>query len=88
MAGVISGRRSCRLSNKYTVPAAVQIFGPYPGRLQGGGETLSLQRPDVPDLDTNTGAIFIPSLMSMSYGTTTNLRGRRTRTDWARPLNA
>jgi hypothetical protein len=45
---------------KYAVPAAVQIFGPYPGRLQGGGETLSLQRPDAPDLDTNTGAIFIP----------------------------
>jgi hypothetical protein len=45
---------------KYTVPPAVQIFGPYSGRLQGGGETLSVQRPDVPDLDTNTGTIFIP----------------------------
>src|SRR5204863_2849125 len=29
-------------------------------RLQGGGETLSLQRPDHPDLDTNTGSIFLP----------------------------
>jgi hypothetical protein len=46
--------------SKFAVPSSVPIFGPYPGRLQGGGETLSLQRPDVPDLDTNTGAIFIP----------------------------
>jgi hypothetical protein len=45
---------------KYNVPAAVPIFALYPGVLQGGGETLSLQRPDAPDVDTNTGAIFIP----------------------------
>ena len=45
---------------KYAVPSSVPIFGPYPGRLQGGGETLALQRPDAPDLDTNIGAIFIP----------------------------
>lgn len=34
---------------KYSVPAPVQIFGPYPGVLQGSGERLELQRPDVPD---------------------------------------
>jgi hypothetical protein len=45
---------------KYNVPAAVPIYALYPGVLQGGGETLSLQRPDAPDVDTNTGAIFIP----------------------------
>jgi hypothetical protein len=45
---------------KYAVPAEVPIFGPYPGRLQGGGETLSLQRPDHPDLETNTGSLFVP----------------------------
>jgi hypothetical protein len=45
---------------KYSIPAAVPIFGPYPGHLQGGGETLTIQRPDSPDLDTNSGAIFIP----------------------------
>jgi hypothetical protein len=45
---------------KYNVPVAVPIFALYPRVLQGGGETLSLQRPDAPDVDTTTGAIFIP----------------------------
>jgi len=45
---------------RYNVPAAVPIYALYPRVLQGGGETLSLQRPDTPDVDTNTGAIFIP----------------------------
>ena len=34
---------------KYSIPAQVQILGPYPGGLQGSGERLELQRPDVPD---------------------------------------
>jgi len=45
---------------KYSVPAGVSIFGPYPGRMQGGGETLSIQRPDAPDLNTNTGSLYVP----------------------------
>lgn len=45
---------------QHSVPAAVPIFGPYSGVLQDSGETLALQRPDQPDVDTNTGAIFIP----------------------------
>ena len=45
---------------RYGVPAGVPIFGPYPGALQGNGETLALQCPDHPDFDTNTGTIFIP----------------------------
>jgi hypothetical protein len=47
---------------KYGVPTDVAIFGPFPGALQDGGETLSLQRPDAPDLDTNTGSIFLPHI--------------------------
>src|ERR1019366_9490805 len=31
---------------KYAVPSAVPIFGPYSGTLQGGGESLAIQRPD------------------------------------------
>ncbi len=45
---------------KYSVPSSVSIFGPYPGRMQGGGETLSIQRPDAPDLDTNSGSLYVP----------------------------
>jgi len=45
---------------KFGVPASVPIFGPYPGHLSGGGETISLQRPDDPDLNTNTGTLFVP----------------------------
>jgi hypothetical protein len=45
---------------KYGVPASVPIFGPYPGKLQGGGESISIQRPDASDLDTNTGSFFVP----------------------------
>jgi hypothetical protein len=45
---------------KYAVPSDVPIFGPYPGKLQGGGESLAIQRPDAPDLDTNTGSLFVP----------------------------
>jgi hypothetical protein len=45
---------------KYGVPAGVPIFGPYAGSLQGGGETLSLQQPDAPDVDPISGAVFVP----------------------------
>ena len=45
---------------KYGVPSSVPIFGPYPGKLQGGGETISIQRPDVPDWDTNTASFYVP----------------------------
>ena len=45
---------------KYGVPSEVPIFGPYPGKLQGGGENLAIQRPDAPDLDTNTGSLYVP----------------------------
>ena len=34
---------------KYSVPAAVQIFGPFDGAFQDDGENLELQRPDTPD---------------------------------------
>lgn len=46
---------------RYSVPANVPIFGPYPGALQDNGELLELQRPDTPDVDTN-GAVIVPYL--------------------------
>ena len=42
------------------MPGNVPILGPYPGTLQGNGETTSLQFPDHPDFDTNSGTFFIP----------------------------
>jgi hypothetical protein len=33
---------------KYGVPASVQIFGPYGGNLNNGGETITLSAPDAP----------------------------------------
>lgn len=35
--------------SKYTVPATVQILGPFAGNLQDSGERLQLMRPDSPD---------------------------------------
>jgi len=34
---------------KYSIPASVQILGPYSGTLQDSGERLRLERPDAPD---------------------------------------
>lgn len=34
----------------YGVPESVQVFGPFPGTLQHGGERLTLQAPDTPNL--------------------------------------
>src|SRR5262249_6064511 len=45
---------------KYAVPGSVPILGPYLGSLQGNGESISLQFPDQPDFDTNSGTYFIP----------------------------
>ena len=45
---------------KYNVPGNVPVFALYPAVLQNSGETLALQRPDAPELDTNTGAILVP----------------------------
>jgi hypothetical protein len=57
---VLAGSDPALFRSKFNVPTNVQIFALYPGVVQDGGESLRLQRPDTPDLDTNTGAIFIP----------------------------
>ena len=45
---------------RHGVPAAVPVLGPFAGTLQDGGETVALQRPDTPDLDTNIGTLYVP----------------------------
>jgi hypothetical protein len=51
--------------SRYSVPASVGVFGPFPGSLQNGGETLQVLRPDKPDLTTNGLEVttFIPYLL-------------------------
>jgi hypothetical protein len=57
---LLVGSDPAAFRTKYGVPAGVPIFGPYPGELQGGGESLALQRPDNSDLDTNSGSLYVP----------------------------
>jgi hypothetical protein len=44
---------------KYSVSASIQIFGPYSGVLDNGGERLRLRRPGVPSLN-DLGATVVP----------------------------
>jgi len=36
---------------RYSIPAEIGIVGPYPGKLNNGGESIALRRPDGPTLD-------------------------------------
>jgi hypothetical protein len=47
--------------SKYSIPAAVRIFGPYSGALSNGGEKITLQRPGVPYTD-DLGATVVPPI--------------------------
>ena len=44
---------------RHGIPEAIPVYGPYPGVLQVGGETLTLERPDKPDLLPD-GTWFVP----------------------------
>ncbi|MCL4176448.1 MAG: lamin tail domain-containing protein [Verrucomicrobia bacterium] len=48
---VISRLDPASFRAKYSVPAAVQVFGPTTGILQNDGENLELRRPDAPNPD-------------------------------------
>lgn len=56
---LVVGGDPATFRTRYSVPASVPIFGPYPGVLQDNGELLQLQRPDSPDVDTN-GVVVVP----------------------------
>jgi len=43
--------------NKYAVPPAVQVFGPFPGTIQDGGERISLEMPDTPVVEDGTTVV-------------------------------
>ena len=57
---VVAGGDPAAFRTKYNIPAFIQVLGPYSGALQGGGETLSLQRPGAAEVDAVTGAVHIP----------------------------
>jgi hypothetical protein len=48
--------------SRYGIPEAIPIFGPCEGTLQDNGETLTLERPDKPDLLPD-GSWFVPYLI-------------------------
>src|SRR6185503_8752641 len=45
---------------KFQVPTAVAIWGPYQGKLANGGASVQLQRPDTPQQSPNPDAGFVP----------------------------
>jgi hypothetical protein len=45
---------------KYNVPGNVPLFGPYGGKLDNGGETLELYKPDSPQLPGRPDAGLVP----------------------------
>jgi hypothetical protein len=45
---------------KYDVPASVPLYGPYGGKLDNGGETIELYRPDTPQLPPRPDAGLVP----------------------------
>ncbi len=48
---------------KFSVPAGVQILGPYGGKLDNGGESVELVKPDAPQLLGLPDAGFVPSIL-------------------------
>ncbi len=48
---------------KYHVPLNVQIFGPYGGKLDNGGESIELKKPDPVQLPPHPDAGFVPFIL-------------------------
>ena len=49
--------------SKYRVPAGVPMFGPYGGKLDNGGESIELYKPDPPQLPPHPDAGFVPYVL-------------------------
>lgn len=46
--------------SKFTVPAGVQIFGPWVGKIANSGDSLELYKPDPPQLPPHPDAGYVP----------------------------
>ncbi len=61
---LVVGSDSAAFRARYSVPAQVGVYGPFPGGLQDGGEMVQVLRPDKPDLaDDGSGALIVPYLL-------------------------
>jgi hypothetical protein len=49
--------------SKYNIDPGVPIFGPYGGRLDNGGESLELYKPDAPQSGSVADAGFVPYIL-------------------------
>jgi hypothetical protein len=49
--------------NKYSIDPAVPIVGPYGGKLDNGGESLELYKPDPPQTATSPDPGFVPYIL-------------------------
>jgi hypothetical protein len=49
--------------SRYTLPPEVQVFGPYEGRLDNGGEWVGLYRPDTPVAPPDVYAGYVPYVL-------------------------
>jgi hypothetical protein len=49
--------------SKYSVPAAVPVYGPYVGRLNNAGENVALFQPDPPQPPGSADAGFVPQVV-------------------------
>jgi hypothetical protein len=49
--------------NKYNIDPGVPIFGPYSGKLDNGGESLELYKPDAPQTGSVADAGFVPYVL-------------------------
>ncbi len=55
-----SATKLAQFRTKYSVPAGVQIFGPYSGKLSNGGDAVELYRPDPPQEPPHPDAGYVP----------------------------
>ena len=57
---VASQAQAAAFRSTYGIPAGVPVFGPYSGKLDNGGESVELYRPDTPQAGTG----FVPYLLA------------------------
>jgi hypothetical protein len=52
-----------RFRARYGLPSSVPVYGPYEGKLDNGGETLEVLKPDAPQLPPDPDAGYVPYVL-------------------------